>query len=374
MLDGEVTRNRGPLGRGVRDLELRSIRACPPGCAIRASSADHWVARTTAGASLVLRFSRAPSRAFDPHELATCVRLLELTSRPRTAVAEASEARFAATLHDLRHLFTLMRWAAADEAAPAGAKAILHDALADAERICERGLAGDTAARTERIDASVIARDAATVAERAARSNRGATVVVEADQPLDVATDATALARLLRNLVINAIECTRSGSIVRVRCTRAGESGVQIEVEDEGPGTLVLPSPSSARAGRVGARGIGLTSVVVAAAELGARLTVAAQLGRGSKVTVYVPSADSTRSIVLAPTSLTRDVVQTELQASGENVSVADDCASALRMASLSDCRALVVSPAAVARDARAVWRELDRQGTRVRLHMAASG
>lgn len=365
------------LGGGVRELEPSVLRACPLDAALalppeRCGEA-RWVARTTAGTSLVLHFSSAPARAFAAEELSTSARWLDLASRARRGLADASEVRLATTLHDLRHVFTLMRWAATDDAGRTSAEAILRDALTDAERVCERGLAGEAVALGERIDVAAVARKATSAAELAARSNRGTTVAVEAERDLNVVTDGTALARLLRNLVVNAIECSRSGSSVRVRCAHSPENGVQIEIADEGPGTLTLPAATSALSGRAGARGIGLTSVVAAATEIGARLTVAGQIGRGSIVTVHVPPLNVPRSIVLAPRSHARERIHAELLARGERAAVVDDGVSALRMASRSACPTFVVSPAAVARDARALWRELARQRLRVRLKTLAS-
>lgn len=347
-----------------------------PSHAYRRDDTRVWLARGSGSGCLVLRFRAAPRRASDAAELTQWLRVLEPSEcdHGEEVAEEAHEMRIATTLHDLRHLFTLMRWAATgDDSSKRASREVLLDALSDAERVCERGLAGATPEQVDLVEITALVRKASAAATRAARTNPTASVDVDAGPEILIATDASALGRLLRNVLINAIECSRESGRVLVRCERDADGGVRIAVRDEGPGTLRLPSTGTARARRVGARGIGLTSVLHSAAELGAQLTVDRDFGRGSTVIIRLPPTRARSTVVLAPPCTMRDEVEAELRARREHVLAINDAADALRALRASDQHTLIVSPAAVARDARGLWEEAKRRRAPVRLHHAAA-
>jgi len=118
---------------------------------------------------------------------------------------------------------------------------------------------------------------------------------------LSVQTDAQLLARLLRNLLSNAVRYTVRGRVL-FGCRRT-TGGVRIEVWDTGPGippedfeTIFLAFHRGATAqqnsatGGGGGLGLGLATVKELATLLGLHVAVASRDGRGSMFSVFVPA------------------------------------------------------------------------------------
>lgn len=124
-----------------------------------------------------------------------------------------------------------------------------------------------------------------------------------------VVTDPVLLTRMVRNLLVNALKYTRTGSIL-LGC-RLADGDVRIEVWDSGPGIppdkhdeifeefTQLDNPSRDRS-----RGLGLGLSVVAKTGqlLGHPVGVRSELGKGSMFYVQVPmAAEEARTEAVAP-------------------------------------------------------------------------
>ena len=122
---------------------------------------------------------------------------------------------------------------------------------------------------------------------------------VEVDVPADVAVPAggQALARILSNLLDNAIKYTEPGGKAGIRAERRGDS-VAITVWDTGIG---IPSTDlrhvferfyrvdKARSRELGGTGLGLSIVRHLAESLGGTVSAQSELGRGSRFTLTLP-------------------------------------------------------------------------------------
>lgn len=126
----------------------------------------------------------------------------------------------------------------------------------------------------------------------------GLSLTVEADGPVRVGGSARDLALLVRNLVENAIQYTRSGGRVSVS-VRSEEDSAIVEVRDTGVG---IPSRDQtrvferffrvdrARSRETGGTGLGLSIVKHVAENHAGSVALASELGRGSTFTVRLPA------------------------------------------------------------------------------------
>ncbi len=124
-------------------------------------------------------------------------------------------------------------------------------------------------------------------------SDRGAPAVV---------SDPERLRRILENLVDNAVKYTPEGGQVEVVTAPAPAGGASFEVVDDGPGIAPEHLPriferfyrvDKARSRELGGTGLGLSIVKHLAEGMGASVSVASELGRGSRFTLTVPSRDT---------------------------------------------------------------------------------
>ncbi|MBS3872310.1 MAG: HAMP domain-containing protein [Firmicutes bacterium] len=117
-----------------------------------------------------------------------------------------------------------------------------------------------------------------------------ASVVVTADEEL--------LSRIVRNLLSNAHKYTPEGGKVEISIfSAAGEAGFVVRDNGEGIASLHLPfiferfyRVDSSRTRETGGSGIGLAIVQEAVHELGGRITVESEVGRGSAFRVAFPA------------------------------------------------------------------------------------
>jgi len=114
-----------------------------------------------------------------------------------------------------------------------------------------------------------------------------------------VATDAERLRRILENLVDNAIKYTPSGGRVEIVTGAGTDGGALVEVRDNGPGIAPEHLPriferfyrvDKARSRERGGTGLGLAIVKHLAEGMGATVSVASDLGRGTRFTVELPA------------------------------------------------------------------------------------
>jgi two-component system, OmpR family, phosphate regulon sensor histidine kinase PhoR len=113
-----------------------------------------------------------------------------------------------------------------------------------------------------------------------------------------VTTDADRLRRIVENLVDNAIKYTPTGGHVEIRTAPGPQGGATVEVRDDGPGIPAEHLPriferfyrvDKARSRELGGTGLGLAIVKHLAEGMGATVTVASDIGKGTRFTVSVP-------------------------------------------------------------------------------------
>jgi two-component system, OmpR family, phosphate regulon sensor histidine kinase PhoR len=151
---------------------------------------------------------------------------------------------------------------------------------------------------------AVVAEVAALVRERAA--NKGLSLRVSSDpKPLHLLVDPVALHAVLRNLVQNAVNYTEQGEIW-ISASQPDSLGVAIEVADTGPGIdpAILPRiferffrGDPAHHFAKGGTGLGLSIVRNLVNQMGGRIAVRSEPGRGSSFRIELP-ANPTRPLL----------------------------------------------------------------------------
>lgn len=149
---------------------------------------------------------------------------------------------------------------------------------------------------------------------------RGIELIADVEPGWRTRCDQEQVEKILLNLLTNALKFTPAGGQVRVEL-RGGESGIDLEVADSGPG---MPDselatiferfyrvPASENDAVDGA-GIGLALVREAAMANGGRVRVDSKLGRGSRFTVSLPAWRDTHAagpmVLLAQGERTREI------------------------------------------------------------------
>jgi len=135
-----------------------------------------------------------------------------------------------------------------------------------------------------------------------AASRKGLTLVSDVPEDLVLETDPDALAQALFNLVDNAIKYTHEGE-VSIRCekvTTADRDWVVISVSDTGIGIPPEHLPriferfyrvDKARSRQLGGFGLGLSIAKHIVENLGGKIVVKSEVGKGSTFSVWLPSA-----------------------------------------------------------------------------------
>jgi two-component system, sensor histidine kinase len=278
---------------------------------------------TLASAPLMLLYGRRQSRALRA-SIGVRLKNLELVEELRAQKKSAEDAnvaksRFLAVAsHDLRqplHALELFVQALEDTPLPAHAHQLvgnvrrsvnsmeeLFDALLDISRLD----AGAVRARVETIPlAEVFERLAFEYAPVAKQKGLALCVM---DTSLYVQSDPTLLARIVRNLLANAVRYTERGRVT-VGCRRRGEQ-VSIEVWDTGPG---IPAEKHAEVFQEFAQlgnperdrrkglGLGLAIVERLAKLLGHGLELRSRVGKGSVFAVTVDRGRHEDHAILDP-------------------------------------------------------------------------
>lgn len=108
-------------------------------------------------------------------------------------------------------------------------------------------------------------------------------------EALTLAADPDGLARVLLNLIMNALRFSPAGGEVIVRCTALGDF-VEIAVADMGAGIAPERLPYVFLRGETdGGRGYGLPSAMDCARRLGGSISVQSSPGAGSTFTLRLP-------------------------------------------------------------------------------------
>ena len=158
--------------------------------------------------------------------------------------------------------------------------------------------AGERPPLWEQVPPAEIARDvAASFAERAAR--KGISLTRTDTGVPTVMTDADRLRRVVENLVDNAIKYTAKGGLVEIATSAGPDGGAVLQVHDDGPGIPAEHLPriferfyrvDKARSREMGGTGLGLAIVKHLAEGMGATVSVASEVGKGTTFTVVVPA------------------------------------------------------------------------------------
>lgn len=187
-------------------------------------------------------------------------------------------------LHDVAHGVTQARLLA--EGLESEAKRSFLEALS----ACGDALDGDE--RTQPIAGSTaLGEFLANELRRAASARRGATQVrlkLRVDAELSTSLPRAELARIVRNLVVNALEASPNEAAIEVEAREPGPGRREVCVRDEGRG-LSSWARAELFTGGVASRGgtgLGTRSVAACAARLGARLSVEGGPGSGTCVRV----------------------------------------------------------------------------------------
>ena len=247
----------------------------------------------------------------------------------RAGAERALGQRLAALTHDLRNQLTWvvlqverLRAAPQDLSDAHDELDRLENGLCAARDLCADGLAGEPAhgaARTLMLRAILLseARAAATVA----RGSAGVRVRVHCPTGLAVHGELHAVARLVRNLLLNAVEASCHGGEVHARARDTPRGRVELEVIDSGRGMPAgevrqLFAPGGSRAGD----GYGTTSLLHCLESLGAEVTVETAPGKGTRVRVDlpgVPDRDRPQVVIVDRDPRRRSQLVARLRASG---------------------------------------------------------
>lgn len=354
-LEGLAWRRPGAPTRayrsGRRVWECEERRRSSPLEALRAGpAAGAGPGRTrsfAAGEGATLRVDARAPEFWTAGELAGFEALgLELAPRPRSGRAPgAAESEVATRLHDLAHFLAHAQLLLAAEGALDRAR--LRAGLDE----CARSLAA--AEHTEAPPETAGATRIAELIERETRHALGARrgsgsvrVLARIDRELQTRLDPHTLGRLVRNLLLNAIEASAEGGVVRVRAWRS-ESELRLEVRDEGRGLderkrtrLFGPHGIEARG-----TGVGNESVRLCALRLGARIAVEGAPGRGLAVTVSWEAESSGASVaLLADVPAARERIAARLRREGARVLDQERSMSLLRAGLVKDVARWVVA------------------------------
>jgi PAS domain S-box-containing protein len=286
----------------------------------------------------------------------------DITERRRV---EVLKSEFVSTVsHELRTPLTSIRGAVgliangATGELPPRAKAMLDIALRNCERLIvlindildvekiESGEADFTIVRQEVMPLIVQA-----VESTAASTKDGASrIEVTGDSSLTADVDAPRLVQVFINLLSNALKFSPADTVVNVAL--ASEDGfVTVSVTDQGPGISdeFLPrlfakfsQADSSDRRRIGGTGLGLAISRVIAENMGGRITVDTEAGRGSTFTVHVPlsralqPAHSAASVTTGRTHLllcipdgdNADEIVSLLEAAGCRLTIANQVAA----------------------------------------------
>jgi signal transduction histidine kinase len=171
----------------------------------------------------------------------------------------------------------------------ADAQTILRQAeraLQVAERILESARRENPLVEPGRVDLTALLDAAVRGAEGLARAKGVAVAAAPPARPVEIRADEEMLARLLDNLVGNAIRVTQRGGMVEVSAWRASPRHVRLSVRDTGPG-IAPPELAKLVAGLGAGRGLRICRDI--AEKHGGDFWAESTPGQGSKFVVELP-------------------------------------------------------------------------------------
>jgi signal transduction histidine kinase len=126
-------------------------------------------------------------------------------------------------------------------------------------------------------------------------SGRGESIgiAIRCEADFDFPVEREPMSRIVRNLVLNALENTPDGEQVKIEAERGPRAHLVLRVFDRGRGMSTADQEELLRFGRSGHGGLGIGSASVAscARRIGARMRVSSRLGVGTCVELRVPRA-----------------------------------------------------------------------------------
>jgi signal transduction histidine kinase len=336
--------SRLALGRGARRFVRRDLARLPE-CA--AGDWSEVLVHRAGSALLVLQFDREIGEA-DRALLDAVVRRFAASEADReTRRPDPEHERLlqigrsaGALVHDLRHLLTLAELQlqrARIDADPAAAREWLESlgaTIAEARVCCSAGLAGaGREPRPAQGEHSQLLQDAARAATEIGGRGAAVSVLVECPQGISLGRDPVALARLVRNLVLNAIEASADGSQVHVDAVASGDRDASLRVRDRGRGISACDLERLYTRAHSGGRGSGLgtLSVLDAVVALRGTLEVESRPGAGTSVEIRFPVRETGPRLVLVdPWAERRRIRAARLERSGTEVRAVADPAEAI--------------------------------------------
>ncbi|MFN0007547.1 MAG: sensor histidine kinase [Planctomycetota bacterium] len=208
------------------------------------------------------------------------------------------EARAACALHDLRHELTVAGLEldlASTESAPvpgAGSDRI-RAALARARALCEDALELPSPEHPPALRIEELLGTEGRAAHSVSGRGDSIRIEVRCETGLEFPVDRGMLSRIVRNLVLNAIENSPEGERVVIEAERGPQDQLRLRVIDQGRGMSAVDRSELSRFGRSGRGGLGIGSASVAtcARSIGASVNVDSHLGAGTRVELSVPAA-----------------------------------------------------------------------------------
>lgn len=252
-----------------------------------------------------------------------------LAPDPRRARLDALARDAGAWIHDLRHAVQIVGLEAervselpAESRSGAALDELKHS-VADARRLCDRALQGEPCLASARSGSlrPLLAREAASAAALSGRAERVGICIDCADE-LTVHTDPATLARVVRNLVLNALDASADGGEVRLSARLCSGAEIELSVRDRGRGMAVEDVDRLLRCGESGrgGTGFGSTSTADCVSVLGGHLQIQSRLGAGTSVSVRLPrkGPDQGRPVlVVSGDARRRDAIVRRFAASG---------------------------------------------------------
>lgn len=312
MLGEPAAAFRGPLAQIGRDALLRFFVVAFVVALVIALLIRRFSAQVVDLAETAQQLARGESDRPLPlldrrDELGVLARSLEgLATRVQTAVSERTEAtadherqrnaaqvearaRTEAIARAHATLRTATEALAASDPGPEGRRALLDRLGAASLDLAALGSRAHLRPQPEPVDLSALLRDL-----RDARADETAhrPIEVQAPDELSVTTDPAMLRRILEHLLDNACKFTRRGSITLEATLCEDTQRVTVVIRDTGIGLTARQAArfGGERAEPVAAAGIGIPVCQRLASALGAELSATGEVGRGTTVTLDLPS------------------------------------------------------------------------------------
>lgn len=224
--------------------------------------------------------------------------LLSSSRDPETELAPRGLAdtdhRMAVVAHDLRHLLTIVglqieRIGGAGLEDIARTRQELGSMLAAARHLCSELMCRHYPPQVEEVVdlRSFLELEAGAAAHISCRTDQ-VQLFLRCLPDVQLRLDRSLLSRLVRNLLLNAIEATPDGGEVHIEAFTRADSALEIHVRDTGRGMPAAEVEGLLSFGRSGGQGtgVGTESVRTCVERLDAELEIETRLGEGTRVVV----------------------------------------------------------------------------------------